>query len=245
MVVISGSIPSVPRSIEYGLGNEAESISTSITADWTWNDKRSGIVAWNFKNSSMFQETVVLYRSAYFFGNAFYPIYLESGITSWATLLTPLMNRGLNGNTMPLGVVDFGRKQRIIAFLFTLGPGQSWSVLEGGFSADSPPSNSVLYGVSLEKPGSFCIGYDQKQVSDYDMQTSTSLKGYSPNPDYVKTVEVSISSFAQYVQVFPKDSISDSPCSNQAGTVIEQSDNVAPGDFEEIIANVVKKIRSF
>jgi hypothetical protein len=245
MVITSGSLPPVSGQYELGIGSDVESISTSITANWNWYNKTQGVVSWNLKNNSAYQETAVLYRSGYMFGNAYFPIYIGTGLTSWATQLAPLMNRGTESNIMPLGIVDFGQGQRIIAFLFTLDPGETWSVLEGGFTTKTPPFNAVLFGASLEKIGSFCIGYDPKQVEDYDKQTSTDLKGYTPNPNYVKTVEVSISSFAQYVQLFPGDSISDAPCSNRKETVIESKDNVAPGDFEEIIANVVDKIRSF
>ena len=244
MVITSGALPPVPGHYEIGIGNDVESISTSITGSWNWYNKMRGIVSWNLKNNSMYQETAVLYRSGYFFGNAYFPIYLGNGLTTWATQLTPLTNNGIERNIMPLGIIDFGQGQRIIAFLFTLDPGETWSVLEGGFSAKTPPFNTRLYGVSLEKQGSFCIGYDPKQVEDYDRQTTSTLKGYTPNPDYVKTVEVSISSFAQYVQLFPGDSISDAPCSDMKERVIE-GDNASSGDFEEIIANVINKIRSF
>ncbi|MFG1445803.1 MAG: hypothetical protein AAE975_01340 [Thermoplasmatales archaeon] len=245
MVITSGSIPRVSGQFEMGLGSQVESISTSITATWSWYNKLMGIVSWNFKNNSAFQETAVLYRSGYFFGNAYFPIYLENGVSMWGTQLAPLTNRGIDRNTMPLGIVDFGQGNRIIAFLFTFDPGQSWSVLEGGFSARSPPSNGVLFGAMLEKTGSFCIGYDPKQVTDYDRQTSTSLKGYSPNPSYVKTVEVAISTFAQFVQLFPGDTISDRPCQNQNEVVVQEESNVAPGDIEEIVGNIVRVIRSF
>ena len=245
MTIISGSLPQVTQRYEAGFGSEVESISTSITADWSWYSKLQGIVAWNFKNNSIYQESVVLYRSGYFFGNAYFPIYLANGITTWAGKLSPLMNKGADRNTMPLGVVDFGKGKRIIAFVFTFDPGQKWSVLEGGFAIKTPPSNAVVYGLELEKAGSFCIGYDPRQVTDYDTQTSSSLGGYSPNPDLIKTVEVSVSSYAPHVQLFARDSVTGSPCTGQTETVIESNENVAPGDFEEIIANVVKKIRSF
>ena len=245
MSIISGSLPSMLGRHELSLGSEVESISTSITGNWSWYNKLLGNVVWNFKNNSAFPETAVLYRSGYYFGNAYFPIYLENGVSTWATKLAPLMNRGTDRNFAPLGIVDFGQGQRIIAFLFTLDPGESWSMVEGGFGVKSPPSNSALFGVTLEKTASFCIRYDPQQVTDYDKQTSTLLKGYSPNPINVRTVEVSITSFAQYVQLFSKDSISDSPCKDQKETVIEATNEVAPGDIEEIIATIVRKIRSF
>ncbi len=244
MVITSGSIPKVSGQFAMGLGNQVESISTSITADWSWYNKLMGIVSWNLKNNSAFQETAVLYRSGYYFGNAYFPIYIGNGVSTWATQLAPLTNRGTDRNTMPLGIVDFGQGNRIIAFLFTLDPGQTWSVLEGGFTAKSPPSNGALFGAKFEKAGAFCIGYDPKQVTDYDMQTSSSLKGYSPNPSYIKTVEVAISTFAKFVQLFPGDTITDGRCSNQGEVVVQEERNVAPGDIEEVIGNIARVIRS-
>ncbi|MEM4056932.1 MAG: hypothetical protein QW578_07845, partial [Thermoplasmatales archaeon] len=45
------------------------------------------------------------------------------------------------------------------------------------FSTTSSPSNGLVFGVMFEKSGTFCIGYDPKQVTDYDRQTtSTQLK---------------------------------------------------------------------
>ncbi len=245
MAIISGTLPPRSRTFESGFGSDVESISTSITANWSWNNKLLGLVSWNFKNNSMFQETAVLYRSGYYFGNAYFPIYIANGVTNWATRLTPLMNRGTDRNSMPTGVVDFGDGKRIIAFLFTLDPGQTWSVLEGGFNTASSPSNAVVYGVSLEKQGSFCIGYDPQQVTDYDKQTSSNLKGYSPNPTGVRTIEVSIVSFAPFVQIFSKDNISDGMCSGQPETILEASGENSPGDIEEIIGGIINKVRSF
>ncbi len=245
MTIISGSLPPLSWTHERGFGSDVESISTSITANWSWYNKLLGIVSWNFKNNSMFQETAVLYRSGYYFGNAYFPIYVANGVTNWATQLTPLMNKGADRNSMPTGIVDFGDGKRIVAFLITLDPGQKWSVLEGGFNPASPPSNAVVYGVTLEKKGSFCIGYDPQQVTDYDKQTSSNLKGYSPNPGNVRTIEVSIVSFAQFVRLFSKDSISDGMCTTQSETILEVPEENSPGDIEEIIGNIINKIRSF
>ncbi|MEM0136157.1 MAG: hypothetical protein QXU18_13190 [Thermoplasmatales archaeon] len=245
MVIISGSLVSVPREIGMGIGNDVESISTSITANWSWYNKHLGLVSWNFRNNSAFQETAVLYRSGYYFGNAYFPIYLANGVSTWGTQLSPLVNSGIDRNTMPLGIVDFGSGNRIIAFLFTLDPGESWSVLEGGFSTTSPPSNGVVFGVMFEKSGTFCVGYDPKQVTDYDRQTTSTLKGYSPNPSNVNTVEVAISSFAQFIKLFPGDTISDNRCAGEKEVVVDNDSSVAPGDIEEIVGKVISRIRSF
>lgn len=245
MVIISGSRVSSPDSLEISTRKSVDSISTGVNVTWEWYNKSQGIVSWNFKNGLYFQETVVLYRNGYYFGEAFFPLYLENGITSWATQISPLTERGIERNTMPIGIIDFENGRRIIAFLFTFKPGQTWSVLEGGFTPKSPPTNGILYGTRFQKAGQFCIGYDRQQVVDYDRQTSPSLKGFNPNPSNIRTVEVSISSFARYVQLFPKDLILESTCPENSTYIQEVTNQPAPGDIEEIIGNVVRKIRNF
>jgi len=245
MVIKSGSLVPSPEALEISVGNTVDSISTGVSAAWEWYKRSQGIVSWNFSNDSYFQETVVLYRNGYYFGNAFWPVYVESGLTSWATKISPLIDRGIERNTAPIGIVDFGDGKKIIAFIFTLSPGQEWSMLEGGFSPMSPPANAVLYGTTLEKSGQFCIGYDRKQVADYDSQTGDSLKGMSQNPSNVSTLEVSISTFARYVQLFAKDTVLESACPENPTYIQEAAGVNAPGDLEEIIGNVVRIIRNF
>lgn len=245
MVIISGALATPPGTIETRFGWGVEGISTNVTATWSWYDESKGIVSWNFKSGSVFQETVILYRSGYYFGEAFWPIYIANGISSWATQISPLVNKGVEKNTMPLGIVDFGNGQRIIAFVFTLGPKQSWNVLEGGFTTQSPPASGILYGARLERTGQFCIGYDTRQVTDWDRQTSTSLKGYRPNPSNIRTLEVSISILAPYIKLFPKDMISDSLCADIPKSMQEAGSEAGTGDIEEIVGNIIQRIRSF
>lgn len=244
MTIVNGNLPSIRRLYMSSIDTNAESISTRVECKWSWQDKTNGLVSWNFKNQSNYRETVVLYRSGYYFGGAYWPIFLNNGMTSWATQLNPLSSRMLETNSMPIGIIDFGDGQRAIAFLFTLNPGQSWSVLEGGFSSDSPPSNPIIYGVGLEETGTFCIGYDPKQIVDWNKQTRTYQKGFSPNPNSIKAVMVRISSFAQHIQLFPGDSILDSKCPDDTEPVQESNNNVSPGDIEDILNKVIQKIRN-
>lgn len=244
MIVIGGAIPSASNRYRFSTIKTVESISTDVMVNWTWYNESEGIVSWNFKNNSLFQETVVLFRNGYYFAGAYYPIYLEAGITSWAEALKPLPDRGVRNNTMPLGIVDFGNGKRIVAFLFSFAPGQTWSCLEGGFTKISQPSNGAVYGVKLEKTGQFCVGFDPQQVRDYDAQTSSSFSGFVPNPLTVNTVEVAVSPYANYVQLFPKDSIKDSACSAQE-VIIEERREAPPDDLEEIVGTIIKRIRSF
>lgn len=245
MIIISGSLAAPPTALEVGAGKGVRRISTNVDVNWMWYSEPQGIVSWNFKSNSYFQETVVLYRSGYYFGGAFWPIYVENRITSWATQLSPLTDRGIDRNSMPIGIVDFGNEKRIIAFLFTFDPGQAWSVLEGGFSSRVPPNGIILYGVNFEKSGLSCVGYDQKQVLDWDRQTRSDMKGYTLNPSNVQTLEVSIPSSAQYVQLFPKDSILDSTCAENSNSILQKGSELATGDIEDIVGNIIRRIRSF
>jgi len=200
----------------------------NVTVSWDWYDETNGIVEWMFINESSNQQTVILYRNGYYFGNAFWCVYEANPQfdVSWATSLTPLVDNGINNNSPPIGLVQFGSNQVIVAFLFTLAPHQEWSVLEGGFSASFPPIAPAVYQVSLISTGEYCIGYDQAQVSQWDQQTGTSYQGYEPNPSTFNTVLVQAPSNAIYTQLYPADTAIAGQCSgsptNQCITEIEQ-----------------------
>ncbi|MEM0141557.1 MAG: hypothetical protein QXN66_05960 [Thermoplasmatales archaeon] len=239
---MSGNFVKSRESMGIAFTSGVDSISTDIYCSWSWYNELKGIVSWNFNNESNFQQTAALYRNGYYFGNAFWPVYLQTGLTSWASRLSPLLQKSPERNTAPMGILDFGKGNRIVAFLFTLAPGQEWSILEGGFTRAYPPMNPVVYGTKLEKTGRFCVGYDEKQVEDWDRQTSSFEKGYSPNPAEVDTVEVQISAYASYVQLFNGDLISEEPCGS-----ITRSPAAKAGsgdDLEDIVGNILRIFRS-
>lgn len=186
-------------------------ISGSVEVNWTWYDKSAGTVSWNFANDTDSTRTVILYRNSYYFGNAYWCIYVNNKMTYWAASLVPLTDSGVENNTMPIGVVDSGQAGRIIAFLFTFSKGQKWSALEGGFSVASPPANPAVYEVTPETKNEFCIGYDQSQITDWDAQTGSTMSGYAPNPSSVETVEVRTPSNALYYTLF-NDTINNGKC---------------------------------
>lgn len=74
------------------------------------------------------------------------------------------------------------------------------------------PSRVSLYGVSLEKLGEFCIGYDKARVTDWDTQTGTTFQGYSPNPSTFTLAEAQVESGAPYDVLPFTDSYTDGPC---------------------------------
>ena len=121
----------------------------------------------------------------------------------------------------PLGVVSWkqpdGSDKRIIAFVFTLSPGQTWQMLEGGFSPAMPPADVNAYEVTQLSEDDYCIGYDKQQVSAWDRQTGSKLQGYSPNPSTFHSVQVLAPPESQFIQLF-NDTISPGKCESVAGT---------------------------
>ncbi|MHB8154239.1 MAG: hypothetical protein ACYDG3_14525 [Bacillati bacterium] len=211
-----------------------------INVTWSWYDEAQGLVQWTFKNTGTEQASCILLRNQYYFGNAFWPVYVANPgfATAFAAALTPLVDNGVANNSPPLAVVDFGNGNRIIAFVFTLSPNQIWSMLEGGFSSVMPPVFQQAPIVTLENSGSWCIGYDSQQVIDWDTQTGTNLQGYSPNPSAFNTVEVSVT--APYIALY-NDTITQGTCSGGSAPnacvqeIIQGFENLANGNSAGLI----------
>lgn len=219
------------------------SASPDVSVNWTWNDEAQGLVSWNFQNNSSEQKSVVLFRSGYYFGNAFWPVYVQNGMTSWMTSVTPLVDSGVQNNTMPIAVIDFGNGNKIIAFVFTLAPNQKWSVLEGGFSSAMPPTDAMVYDLTLEQEDEFCIGYDEQQVIDWDLQTQTTMQGYTPNPSQIHTLEFTVPDGTNFVALF-NDPISAPPCPPSPNCLQDIENGIKNGNFEEFLKGVMCVIQS-
>lgn len=85
----------------------------------------------------------------------------------------------------PMGIIDYGAgasPRYLVHFIFNLAPGQTWSTPEGGFSGGITPTAGACYELVSNVSGSFCVGYDPQRVVDWDNQTGTTNRGYSPNP---------------------------------------------------------------
>lgn len=192
--------------------------SGSVEAGWAWYDRRQGVAAWGFRNLDSGQRTVVLLRSSYYFGGAYWPLYCSNarfGTSFLADDTSPpaLPERGVPRNSPPLGLVHFDGPERTIAcFVLTLSPGQAWAVLEGGFSAASPPSGAALYDVTALSPGEFCVTYDPRVVGDWAAQTRSSLGAYSPNPSTFRTWLFQAEGTAPYRRLFPEESVAPGRC---------------------------------
>ena len=172
-------------------------ISRSVTVAWAWNDQKSGTVAWTFANADpKGAHAVVLYRNNYIFGGAFWPVYLGNAATFRTWMLDgsqpvpTLVDRGVATNGMPMGILDYGAAsapEYLVAFIFNVAPGQTWSVLEGGFSGGMTPTPGVLYEPTGRVARSVSVRYDPTRVSDWDTQTGTTEKGYASNPTVFDT----------------------------------------------------------
>ena len=223
--------------------------SQNVSVTWDWHDEANGIVEWNFQNNSDTQQSVILYRNSYFFGNAFWPVYEAnpSFEVAWATSLTPLTDNGVSNNSPPIGLVGFGANQLIVAFVFTLGPKQDWSMIEGGYSSFFPPSGVQLYEVTLTNTGEYCIGYDPAQVTDWDTQSGTNYQGYLPNPNAFTTVAVQAPSNAPYVQLFPKDTAVIGACSPTPPTqcLQEIEQGISDLNVQEIIDGILCLLQQY
>jgi hypothetical protein len=193
----------------------AETSSPNMKVSWAWYNEDAGIVAWTLQNISAQQTTAILLRNSYYFGNAYWPIYKNNpgfGVT-FASNLEPLTEKSLQSNSAPLGIVSWkkpdGSYKSIVAFVFTLFPGQTWQMLEAGFSHLRPPQNVGIFEVSRtsEAADSFSLSYDQEQVYAWDAQTGNSDKGFSPNPNVINTVQVLAPPEAPFEQLFEGDSI--------------------------------------
>ncbi len=173
-----------------------------VTVSWIWFDQINGTVEWTFKNNTNSNQSFLLFRNSYYFGNAFWPVYINNdGFNEkFATIAIPLSDSGASNNSAPLCVAEFQDKKRIVCFLFTLAPNQQWSMIEGGFSEAFSPLrySAIIANVSGAKD--YCIKYDEKQVKDWDSQTGTNYTGYSPNPSTFNTVTAKVQS--NYVSLF-------------------------------------------
>ncbi len=187
--------------------------SSDVSVSWSWYDQQNGIVQWTFQNISNNEQSVALLRGAvdqngqvlldYYFGNAYWVVYLGLCITTWQTGNQSLQDEGVQQNAPPLAVLESHGKY-IVAFIFTLPPNSTWSMLEGGFGNGVQPYQPIAIPATYEGDQNFCIGYDYTQILDYVEQTGVPVAGYQPNPAPITTSLYKIA--GPYIELF-NDSI--------------------------------------
>ena len=193
-----------------------------VEVGWAWYEKVRGIVAWGFRNLDSSQHNVILLRNSYYFGDAYWPVYAANKAFRTSFLYggvspSPLYERTVPQNSPPLALVQFADSSRtLVCFVFTLSPGQAWAMLEGGFGALSPPSGLAVYSVTPVSGGDFCLGYDQRSVSDWYSQTRTRLDGYAPNPSTFNTWLFQAESIAIFQKLFQGDHVAAGRCGQEA-----------------------------
>jgi len=205
--------PGKPRTDVKARLSNLVSQSQNVVVTWEWYDKSQGVIKWTFTNTGKAQESVILLRNGYYFGGAFWPVYVansEFGVT-WMNQVKPLVDNGAENNAPPIAPVTFSNGYTQVLFIFTLSGGQTWSMLEGGFNNIVPQLQGVY---TLDNPvlQTWCIGYDPQRVKDWDNQTGTTLQGYSPNPNTITAVVWQASPGAPYDALPFNDMYCDTPC---------------------------------
>ncbi len=100
---------------------------------------------------------MVLYRGGaetptYIFGGAFWPLYLDPSNNFGTQLLDgtqPIPTLSGSSGTAPMGLLDFGAgatSRYLVAFIFNLAPGQTWSMNEG-FTPNAGPTTFLCYAL--------------------------------------------------------------------------------------------------
>ncbi|MGA8875874.1 MAG: hypothetical protein WB555_10085 [Candidatus Korobacteraceae bacterium] len=165
----------------------APQISQYVTVSWNWTNQAQGNISWTFVNSDQNNShAVVLYRNNYIFGGAFWPVYLgpDDTVSQMLDGTQPIPTLSGNGG-QPMGILDYGPSaspRYLVHFIFNLAPGQTWSTPEGGFTGITPTAGAC-YALTSSVAGNYCVGYDPARVADWDSQTKTTNRGYSPNPN--------------------------------------------------------------
>jgi hypothetical protein len=218
-------------------------ISPYVTASWAWNGSPSGgNITWTFVNSDTANShAVVLYRGGaetptYIFGGAFWPIYLASGFGfSMLDGTKPIPTLSGGGNTQPMGLLDFGPSaspRYLVAFIFNLAAGQTWSTPEG-FTPNAGPTTFLCYALDSNVSGNYCVGYDPARVAQWDSQTGSTTSGYSPNPNNFLTYAFTPESGTPENALGYNDSIAAGFCATKNFYFVTRKNNFGRDEVED------------
>lgn len=213
-----------------------------------------GIVVWSFKNTGNTVGSWLLQRGAsmagqqfedYIFGQVFNICYLYNGSLFGTSLLTappqPLVDNGTTNNSPPMALVD-APSGKSICFIFTLAPGQTWSMEEGGFSNGITPSNAQLIPVTVENGTAqqYCDAWNSEQCQGFNQQTGNNLP-CPPNPWTISTI---LMQTTDSIPILIQDTFTDGACSSSGGggggqSCLQQIEQgIASGNASEIIAGI-------
>ena len=165
-----------------------------ITVDYTWYDRSQGVVQWNFQNIGSTTRSFILIRGVsqngnvseiYAFGDAFYPLYYQNFNIDFITHPESLKNVNVETNSAPLAVIENSESELLVAFLYTLSGGESYSVLEAGWKGIEPGGISVALA-KYKGIKNFEINYDKKQCILYNEESNTDYQ-CPPDPFTVKS----------------------------------------------------------
>jgi hypothetical protein len=228
-----------------GAGGGVATGAPNVIVDWVWWNQNEGQVLWTFVNTSAQQCSVILFRDGYYFGGAFWPLYIKEGFGLRTTLSS------LGGNLFgpyymhaPLGLVHFAGQAYIVVFIFTLDPGEAWGTVESGFTGKGgqpTEPEGPLFAVEVEPEGgatNFCLQYDPQQVADYATTASNSFgsssPAYEPNPntfDFLPFKPVQpISAFEPFMALYPADVVQRGNCGSSPFWYFSQSLGDPPGN---------------
>ena len=212
----------------------------------------NGIVVWTLKNTGNQTGSWILQRGAslggqqfedYVFGQAFNVMYLYNYNLFGTSLLigtpSPLTDNGTSNNVPPMAVVD-APTGKSICFIFTLAPGQVWSMEEGGFTNGITPSNPQLIPVTEKQISSLthCDTYQPSQCQGYNQQVGTNYP-CPPNPWQIMSIEM-LTDVA--IPILTQDTITEGSCSSGGSGGSGGSDCIAQieagleaGNLQEIL----------
>ena len=221
----------------------------SATVSFSGPDS-NGIVVWTFKNTGNTTGSWLLQRGAslagqqfedYVFGQAFNVMYLYNGSLFGTELLTappvPLVDNGAANNSPPMSLIN-SPSGMSICFVFTLAPGQTWSMEEGGFSNGVVPSNPQLIPVTVANPAPsyWCDSWNSEQCQGFNQQTGNNLP-CPPNPWTISTIlmQTDIS-----IPILIQDTFTEGQCSSgNSNPCLQQIiQGFDTGNVEEIIAGI-------
>lgn len=182
-----------------------------------------GQVTWIFSNTGTETGSWLLVRGVaqngvefenYPFGGAFNVMYLYNSASFGTYLLTApptaLVDNGPSNNSPPLGITD-SPSGRSLVFVFTLAPGQTWSMYEYGFTNGYTPVSPTLYPVTVKDATSkaYCYTWNSQQCYGYDQQTGQNF----PCPGDPWTITgVLLQATASLPLLFPADTITAGAC---------------------------------